>query len=176
MRINHLVVGAVVAVGAVTLAACGGGSGASGASGAAHRPAVPVTATMTTAVKSGDTSLGKVLVAPSGLTMYALTTDTKAMSSCTGACAQVWPPVLVDQGWTAAPGLDRSLFSTLVRSDGSHQLVAGQWPLYTFSGDTKAGDVNGEGSGGVWFAAGADGSLVRSASAGTTAPPAGSGY
>ena len=85
-----------------------------------------------------------------------------------GACAQVWPPLLVDQGWTAAAGLDRSLFSTIVRKDGTRQLVAGQWPLYTFSGDTKPGDVNGEGSGGVWFAVGATGKFVKNAPASAT--------
>jgi predicted lipoprotein with Yx(FWY)xxD motif len=174
MRINHIVVGAVVALGGITLAACGGGS--YGSSGAAQKPAVPVTITMSTAVKSGDTSLGNVLVSPSGLTMYALTTDTMTNSTCTGACAQVWPPVLVGNGWKAAPGLDRSLFSTITRSDGSRQLVAGQWPLYTFSGDTKPGDVNGEGSGGVWFAAGVNGKLVKSTPVTATAMPASSGY
>src|SRR5258705_11521402 len=117
MRTHHMVAGAVVALGALTLAACGGGS-----YGAAPKHGVPVTVAMSTAVKSGDTSLGKVLVAPSGLTLYALTTDTKDNSSCTGACAQVWPPLLVDKGWTAGPGLDRSRFSTSTRSDGSRQL------------------------------------------------------
>jgi predicted lipoprotein with Yx(FWY)xxD motif len=172
MRINHIAVAAVVAAGAITLAACGGGSSSSGA---ARKQAVPVMIATSTAVKSGDTSLGKVLVSPSGLTLYALTTDTKTHSSCDGTCAQVWPPVLVRNGWKAAPGLDQSLFSTIVRSDGSRQLVAGQWPLYTFSGDTKPGDVNGEGSGGVWFAAGVDGTLVKSAPA-ATSMPASSGY
>jgi predicted lipoprotein with Yx(FWY)xxD motif len=173
MRTNHVIAVTAVAVGAVTLAACGGGYGSKGA---APKPVVPVTITTSTAVKSGDTSLGKVLTSSSGLTLYALTNDTKTTSTCTGACAQVWPPLLVDKGWTAAPGLDRSLFSTLVRSDGSRQLVAGQWPLYTFSGDTKAGDVNGEGSGGVWFAAGVNGKLVKSAPATSTMMSAGYGY
>ena len=173
MRINHMVVGAVVALGAVTLAACGGGSYSSGT---AHPQAVPVTMTTSTAVKSGDTSLGPVLVSPAGFTMYALTTDTKDNSSCNGACAKVWPPVVVDKGWTAAPGLDRSRFSTIVRSDGTRQLVAGQWPLYTYSGDKKPGDVNGEGSGGVWFAAGVNGKLVKRAPAAATPTAASYGY
>src|SRR5262249_26786746 len=135
MRTHRLVAVAAVALGAVTLAACGGGSSSYGAS---HKPAVPVTVAMSTAVKTGDTSLRHLLVSQSGRTLYALTTDTKDHSTCTGACAQVWPPVLMGNGWTAAPGLDRSLFSTI---DGTHQLVAGQWPLYTFAGDSKPGDV-----------------------------------
>ena len=97
-------------------------------------------------------------------------------STCTGACAQAWPPVHVNTTWTAAPGLDRSLFSTIVRQDGKRQLVAGQWPLYTFSGDTKPGDVNGEGSGGVWFAVGTDGKLIKNAPASATGTMANGGY
>ena len=166
MRTHRMVAAAVVALGGVALAACGGGSSYSGSS---HTQAVPVAAAMSTAVQSRDTSLGTVLVSPSGHTLYALTTDTKGKSTCTGACAQVWPPLAVGNGWTAGTGLNRSLFSTLVRSDGTRQLVAGQWPLYTFSGDSKPGDVNGEGSGGVWFAVGVDGKLVKTAPATATA-------
>jgi predicted lipoprotein with Yx(FWY)xxD motif len=51
--------------------------------------------------------------------------------------------------------------TTLERADGSSQLVAGEWPLYTFSGDSAPGDVNGQGSGGKWFAVAPDGGLYR---------------
>jgi hypothetical protein len=34
-------------------------------------------------------------------------------------------------------------------------------PLYTFSGDTAAGDTNGEGIGGVWFVASPDGTPLK---------------
>ena len=117
-----------------------------------------------------------MLVSPSGRTIYGLTNDTQHNSTCVGACAMTWPPVLVGKGWTAPSGFDRSLFSTIVRGDGTRQLVAGQWPLYTFSGDTKPGDANGEGSGGVWFAVGTNAKLVKHAqSSPTTAAPS-SGY
>ena len=173
MRFRYLAV--VVAIGAVALAACGSNGSSSASSSATSAPAAHV-ATATSAgvaVKSGSTSLGTVLVSPSGRTMYGLMNDTKTQSTCTGACAMTWPPVLVSKGWTAAPGLDRSEFSTIVRADGTRQLVAGNWPLYTYSGDSKPGDVNGEGSGGVWFAVGTNAKFVKSAPAATTAS---SGY
>ena len=50
-----------------------------------------------------------------------------------------------------APGLDSGVFSTVARDDGAAQLTAGQFPLYYFSGDARPGDVNGQGSGNVWF-------------------------
>ena len=171
MRFNYLI--ATAALGAVALAACGGTAYSAGAT---HRSVAPVTINMSTAVKTGDTSLGKVLVSASGRTLYALTNDTNGKSSCTGACAATWPPVLVGKGWTVASGLDRTQFGISPRADGTNQLRAGQWPLYTFSGDSKPGDVNGQGSGGVWFAVGANGKLVKDQPASPTAMSVSSGY
>ena len=175
MRIRYLAV-AITALGAITLAACG----SNGSPSASSTPATPVVSTATAglAVKSGTTSLGTVLVDSSGRTIYGLMKDSATNSTCTGACAQTWPPVLVKKGWTAAPGLAGANFSTIVRADGSRQLVAGQWPLYTFSGDAKPGDVNGEGSGGVWFAVGTNAKFVKSApsSPPTTMMASGYGY
>jgi predicted lipoprotein with Yx(FWY)xxD motif len=170
MRIKYLVV--TIAIGAMALAACG----SAGSSADSQRPAVPVTIITSTAVKSGSTGLGTVLVSPSGRTLYALTNDTNGESSCNDLCAQVWPALRVGKGWTVASGIDRSLFTTTTRADGTHQLVAGQWPLYTFSGDAKPGDVNGQGSGGMWFAVGTNGKLVKTMPSAPAPMPASSGY
>jgi predicted lipoprotein with Yx(FWY)xxD motif len=45
------------------------------------------------------------------------------------------------------------------QADGSQQVTYDGRPLYYFKGDAAAGDVNGQGVGGVWFAATVDGSL-----------------
>jgi predicted lipoprotein with Yx(FWY)xxD motif len=159
MRINHLVVAA--ALGAIALAACGSGGSYSSAS-AKPKPATPVATAMSgaPAVKSGMSSLGAVLVDAKGLTLYGLTDDRSGTSTCVGVCANVWPPLSV-AGASLPAGLDAALFSVVRRPDGAHQLKAGKWPLYTFSGDAKPGDVNGEGTGGVWFAVGLNGNLVK---------------
>ena len=60
-------------------------------------------------------------------------------------------------------GLYAAVFSVTERSDGTFQLVAGDWPLYTFAGDAAAGDVNGQGQGGVWFVVSPDGELNKDA-------------
>ena len=62
---------------------------------------------------------------------------------------------------TFADGNDRSSVAVTTRADGSAQLTLGGWPLYTFSGDARPGDRNGQGSGGVWFVIGADGQLIE---------------
>src|ERR1035441_5197485 len=55
------------------------------------------------------TSLGKILVAGvSGRTLYLLTSDAKNKSTCTGGCAQVWPPLLVSGKPTAGKGVSKS--------------------------------------------------------------------
>ncbi|HEX6569836.1 MAG TPA: hypothetical protein VF015_11745 [Acidimicrobiales bacterium] len=118
------------------------------------------------AARTGDSDLGEILVGRNGLTLYGFTNDTEGTSTCTGTCADAWPPVLVGTDWTVGPGLDTGVFSTIRRDDGSEQLVAGKWPLYYYSGDSAPGDIKGQGSGGVWYAVGTDASLVKDAAAG----------
>ena len=41
------------------------------------------------------------------------------------------------------------------------QLKAGKWPLYRFAGDEAPGDVNGQGSGDVWFVLDPQAKLIK---------------
>ncbi len=120
-------------------------------------------------VLAGETDLGSVLVGPDGRTLYGFTNDVDAISTCYGTCADAWPPVIVSDDWTAGPGLDFGIFATTVREDGQRQLVAGRWPLYYFAGDAAPGDLNGQGSGDVWFAVDLNGGLVTNDNAGDAA-------
>ncbi len=111
-------------------------------------------------VATGSTELGEVLIDGDGLTLYGFLNDRDAGGpSCNDACADAWPPVVVD-GTELPAGLDPEVFSLMPRDDGSMQLAAGIWPLYLFAGDAAPGDVNGQGSGDVWFAVAPDGKLV----------------
>lgn len=110
-------------------------------------------------VAVGTTDLGDVLVDSAGLSLYGFTTDADGTPTCDDACADAWPPVLVDNADLPA-GLDAATFSVVQRNDGTFQLKAGKWPLYLFAGDGAPGDVNGQGSGDVWFLATPDGSLI----------------
>jgi predicted lipoprotein with Yx(FWY)xxD motif len=155
-----LIAGALVAT-TLGLAACGGDDATQTAASTqpAAAPVVPTGSTV--AVKPLDTLLGTLLVGPDGRTLYGFTNDTEAKSTCYGACAQAWPPVIVTGDWTVGPELDSGVFSTITRDDGSQQLVAGKWPLYAYSGDAAPGDINGQGSGDVWFIVGEDAKLVK---------------
>jgi predicted lipoprotein with Yx(FWY)xxD motif len=113
------------------------------------------------AVSLGKTKLGNVLVDSEGRTLYAFTKDAQGRPTCTGACADAWPPLLVEGELTLGKGLDKATFTVVDGAASGQQAKAGKWPLYRFAGDAKAGDVNGQGSGGVWFAVAPDGSLIE---------------
>ena len=113
----------------------------------------------TAAIKVAETELGQTLVDAEGSTLYAFTPDSPTESTCNGPCADNWPAVPGDAA--ISEGLDRSLFSTITRDDGSAQLVFGDWPLYRFAGDAAAGDINGQGLNDVWFVIGPDATLYR---------------
>src|SRR5947207_10301730 len=105
-----------------------------------------------TTVKAGR-ALGKtVLVNRAGLTLYSLSAETKGRFVCTGACVSTWHPLLIRRG--RKPSGAHSL-ATIRRPNGQTQVTYRGKPLYTFSGDHKRGDANGEGfrDVGVWHAA-----------------------
>ena len=127
----------------------------------AAAPAVEEEAAAPAAVVAvGDTSLGQALVDGNGLTLYGFTNDADGLPTCADACADAWPPILVDSAELPA-GLDPNVFSVVDGVEpGTFHLKAGKWPLYLFAGDAAPGDVNGQGSGDVWFVADPNGGLI----------------
>jgi predicted lipoprotein with Yx(FWY)xxD motif len=170
MRIRMLTLATLA--GATLLAACGSGGGStSAASPARHATKTGTAPAATVSVRS--TSLGDVHVDAQGHTLYGFVNDTSGMSTCTGVCAQTWPPLHVTATWTAGTGLDRASFH-VVGTGASAQLASAKWPLYTFAGDRRPGDVTGQGVE-RFYAVAPDGSLIKgtaasSPSSATTAP------
>ena len=96
--------------------------------------------------------IGKVLDSSKGLTLYHLTTDSSRMTTCSGGCAQTWPPLLAVNGKVPSLSGVMGSFGTIKRPEGTLQLTFDGMPLYTFAGDSSPGQANGQGIGGVWFA------------------------
>ncbi len=139
--------GPMVAAGLVIAVLAGGTGAAASTAGGGGSPLAPALRAAT--VGAGASSLGTVLVGATGLTLYTHSGDTSTTSTCTGGCATAWPPLTVPAGQqpTAGPGVTGKL-GTLVRSDGSTQASYNGHPLYYWTGDSKPGDVSGQGIGG----------------------------
>ena len=96
-----------------------------------------------------------------GITVYLFEKDTGTMSTCYGACAVTWPPVVTTGAPVPGSGAMASFLGTTKRSDGTMQVTYAGHPLYYFSAGTKPGQVNGQGVnafGAGWDAVHANGS------------------
>jgi predicted lipoprotein with Yx(FWY)xxD motif len=175
-----LTVALVAGLGLVA-AGCGGGSGSSapngGVAGEQH-------STSTVAVKTRKVSgLGVVLVNPAGRTLYVFMKDQRSRVTCTGSCAGFWPPLK----WkskskpTAGGTAKTALLSTDKNPSGGRVVTYSKWPLYTYSGDSGAGQANGEAqnlNGGKWYVISPKGVLIkhRSSGGGSTTTTGGGGW
>jgi predicted lipoprotein with Yx(FWY)xxD motif len=80
-------------------------------------------------------------------------------SACTGACLEKWPAVAPVPA-SDTKGVKKKGLMGFTRPDGAKQMTVNCWPIYTFSGDKAAGDTNGQGVGGTWYAVAPDGKPV----------------
>lgn len=94
-----------------------------------------------------------ILTDVAGMTLYTDSNDTATTVACTGACAQTWPPLLEPAGITLPSATAQTNGLTVVAGGNGNQVEYNGHPLYTYVNDTAAGQVNGEGAGGVWFVA-----------------------
>jgi predicted lipoprotein with Yx(FWY)xxD motif len=122
--------------------------------------------TMSTQVKVGTTKLGRILVTGQGRTLYMFARDKNGKSTCYGACASFWPPLLTTTTHVSEVGLKASLLATTKRRDGKLQVTYNGHPLYRFIKDTKSGQTNGQGlnaSGGLWWVLSPAGTAIKHA-------------
>jgi predicted lipoprotein with Yx(FWY)xxD motif len=127
----------------------------------------------TTMMRSGSATVqttksskyGTVLVNSHGRTLYRYTLDTKGVSNCKGACAKYWPAFVLKGTVkpTAGAGAKASLLGTIKRAPGVRQVTYAGFPLYTYAGDSKSGDVKGEGFEKTWYVVDAKGAMVKKA-------------
>jgi predicted lipoprotein with Yx(FWY)xxD motif len=121
-----------------------------------------------------NAKFGAILVASNGKTLYRYTLDRKHLNRCTGnpACNPYWPPLLVKG--TAKPkagsGVQGALLGTIKAAHGMRQVTYAGFPLYFFSGDKAAGQVNGQGFQSQWYVVNAKGAFVKHAVKTSAAP------
>lgn len=164
LRIRLIAVALLAALGLIA-AGCGGSSMSSsapksGVAGAQH-------STSSVAVKTRKIKgLGTVLVNAKGHTLYVFANDKRSKVTCTGSCAQFWPPLK----WKSAgkPKAGGSAKSKLLGLDkdpaGGKVVTYSKWPLYTYTGDSAAGQANGQNlnlNGGKWYVISPKGKVVK---------------
>jgi predicted lipoprotein with Yx(FWY)xxD motif len=110
-----------------------------------------------------------ILVTLGGRTLYSLSAERNGRFICTDAtCLSLWKPLHVARGM--APAGVKGL-SLVTRPDHTRQVAYKGAPLYSFTGDKRAGDAKGNGfkDVGVWR-------VIAVSGTATAAPTTTSGY
>jgi predicted lipoprotein with Yx(FWY)xxD motif len=97
-----------------------------------------------TKVAVAKSRLGTILVDSKGITLYDFVQDKGGMSSCYGACAALWPPLITKGKPVAGHGVRASLLGTTKRKDGKLEVTYNGHPLYYFVSDRKPGQTTGQ--------------------------------
>jgi predicted lipoprotein with Yx(FWY)xxD motif len=98
-------------------------------------------------------ALGRtVLTTRGGHTLYSLSVERHGRFICKGSCLLTWHPLLIARGVKPKGPVK---LRTIRRPEGRRQVTFRGRPLYSFSGDLKKGEANGEGfkDVGTWHAA-----------------------
>ncbi len=112
------------------------------------------------------TSLGKVVAAHNGFTLYVFTHDRRNRDTCVkiSGCTGTWPVLKTSGRPRLGRGLKSSLLGTITLPHGVKQVSYAGHPLYLYSGDTGPGQTDYVGTpefGGTWYAINAAGKVVK---------------
>ncbi len=155
---------------AIAVAACGSSSGSAAKPPASTPSSTPASSSTTsgssdptsTTLQLVSTSLGKVVADSAGKVLYLYVPDgTATVSTVPAGVLALWPPVQASAVPTLGPGLTAKS-STGAQPNGQQWVLYNGHLLYGYTGDTKAGDVNGNALGNVWYAVTAAGGPVQS--------------
>jgi predicted lipoprotein with Yx(FWY)xxD motif len=107
---------------------------------------------------------GNIVTDGKGRSLYLFARDKGKKSTCSGACAAAWPPLIAKGSPKAGSGIDAKKLHTSTRQGGAKQVTYNGHPLYRFASDSKPGDVTGQkvtNFGGTWFVVSPKGKAIR---------------
>ena len=114
--------------------------------------AAQITAKITTKTHG---KLGTILATgPKKMTVYMFEADKTSKSTCSGACAVAWPPVIAKGSPSASGQAASADLGTTTRAGGIKQVTYKGHPLYYFIKDKDDGDAYGQGAhafGADWY-------------------------
>jgi predicted lipoprotein with Yx(FWY)xxD motif len=141
-------------------------SGASTQASGSPKSAAASSGPSVTLLSKRSGKLGSILAAgPKKLTVYLFEADHGTTSACTGACAQVWPPVITNGDPKAQGGALAADLGSTTRADGTKQVTYKGHLLYYYAKDGDDGDAYGQGLnsfGAGWYVLSPAGSKVDS--------------
>jgi predicted lipoprotein with Yx(FWY)xxD motif len=150
-KIGVGVAGAALVVAGATAATTAGATEAKGA------PPASVT------VQTRNGPNGNYLTDAQGNTLYLFVADKSNTSTCNGACAAQWPPLVTQGAVVAGNGVDAGKLATSNRQDNTKQATYNNHPLYRFIADTAPGQTNGQGVnafGALWWTVNPNGDAI----------------
>jgi predicted lipoprotein with Yx(FWY)xxD motif len=158
---------------ALVVAACGSSNSTSATSASATAAAAQPTSSATSAAAASGTKVGTAkgahgtyLTGAAGRPLYLWVVDVNGKSSCSGACAKAWPPLLTTGAPVAGAGVSSAKLGTATRSDGTKQVTYNGHPLYYFVADPTANSFKGQGSdsfGAKWWLVAPSGAAITTA-------------
>jgi predicted lipoprotein with Yx(FWY)xxD motif len=104
-----------------------------------------------------NSAYGQILATKSGYTLYIRLGDEFRDSKCFKICLDAFPPELTNGAPQAGPGLLAADLGDLTANNSWEQVSYGGRPLYRYRLDTKPGEINAEGKGGIWYVIGVNG-------------------
>lgn len=148
-----------IAVGCLALAllvtGCSGGMGGSGGSDGygGYGGGGGGAAASVAGLKTAESDLGTIVVTEDGMTAYRFDDDTQGATenACTSTvCKANWTPIVTERAAPTSDGVTGEI-GTIAASGDAKQITLDGWPLYTYNGDSAAGDVKGQGVEGTWW-------------------------
>jgi predicted lipoprotein with Yx(FWY)xxD motif len=167
MTTKRMAVGVGLGLAAVVATACGSGSSGANTVASGSQPTTGSTPGSSASSSSGTSfsvatvaGLGTVVVDGQGHTVYVVMKGGTKNPPCTNAngCTAIWPALSLPRGASSASagnGINASMLKSKMDSDGQDHVTYNGWLLYAFSGDSAAGQGNGQGvtdQWGLWHA------------------------
>lgn len=156
-----LVLALAVVAGACSSGSSGSDAGKSGGAGAKTSTTTAADLDAAT-LRVGSSAIGKVLTDADGMTLYEYVPDGKnATSQVPEGALAAWPPLVAEGPVTLGTGLTAE-GGAAEQPNGEEWVTYNGRLVYRYTGDTRPGDVNGNGIGSVWYALTPAGEPVQS--------------
>lgn len=150
---------------ALFAAACGSSSSPTTTSTPAASTSTPTNSHVSPGLSTRKVSgLGTILTNQNGRTLYTFSPEKGGKIACTGSCATAWPPLTTSgQPSMSSALVHPNLVGSVADPSGGKIITYAGWPMRTYTADTQAGQVNGQGSdafGGKWYVVSPSGQVI----------------